>query len=147
MTVRVHEGSNGIHGETCPNPCLSIQLLCLCSHALQCTALFEPQRLTANTLMTNRELAEELGLPPETADACVCTELGCFRWQDQYCDVWGCAFVAALPPGVAAAMRLQADEVVAGSFMPLHKVRCGVEVRTGEGRAGNLPCALLHARA
>ena len=68
-----------------------------------------------------RELNEELGLPDAMLqqDALRCKAV--FRWTDQSCDVWGCAFVLVLPD--AATLQLQEDEVDSAAFVPLHEVR------------------------
>lgn len=67
-----------------------------------------------------RELSEELGLPSGALSVVDLTIKKVFRWQDDWCDVWGCAFVIKLPRD--SILELQEEEITSARFLSLSQV-------------------------
>eukprot|EP01025_Chloroclados_australasicus_P023183 TRINITY_DN23589_c0_g1_i1.p1 TRINITY_DN23589_c0_g1~~TRINITY_DN23589_c0_g1_i1.p1 ORF type:complete len:195 (+),score=32.48 TRINITY_DN23589_c0_g1_i1:72-656(+) len=66
-----------------------------------------------------RELSEELGLLDAAAESIALEQPTIFRWQDEICDVWGCAYIARYDGD----LELQTEEVDWARFVPLSEVK------------------------
>ena len=69
-----------------------------------------------------RELSEELGLAPQALHAAGLKDKCVFRWEDEWCDVWACAFSVMLTQEACSSLKLQESEVDAARFIPLTEV-------------------------
>lgn len=94
-----------------------------------------------------RELSEELGLPLATLAAAGLRSKAVFRWTDEWCDVWACAFRTVLPPEACSGMHLQEEEVAAAAFVPLPEVRPELAASSAELMRVLLVLANQHADA